>query len=92
MSMAMRLALAARLAAQDLVEPDRENTPRGILPAAVSARPMPFPYSIANGITFGFMTCTGLKPLTGFAKEMHWIARGVAAILLSKRLAVAGRH
>jgi xanthine/uracil/vitamin C permease (AzgA family) len=43
---------------------------------------MPFPYSIANGINFGFMTCTRLKLLTGLPRRCTGSSGAIAAIFL----------
>ncbi|HEV2612101.1 MAG TPA: NCS2 family permease [Noviherbaspirillum sp.] len=50
------------------------------VPAVVTALLMPFTYSIANGIAFGFISYAGLKLLTGRGKEvpvMVWIIAGL---------------
>jgi AGZA family xanthine/uracil permease-like MFS transporter len=52
------------------------------VPAVVTALLMPFTYSIANGIAFGFITYAGLKLLTGRAKEVKPIAWIIAATFI----------
>ena len=45
-------------------------------PAALTAMMMPFTYSIANGLAFGFISYAAVKALTGRAREVHpatWI-------------------
>jgi AGZA family xanthine/uracil permease-like MFS transporter len=43
---------------------------------------MPFTYSIANGVAFGFITYAGLKLLTGRARQVKTIVWIIAAIFL----------
>jgi AGZA family xanthine/uracil permease-like MFS transporter len=52
------------------------------VPAAVTALMMPFTYSIANGIAFGFIAYASLKLLTGRAKEVPIILWLIAAIFI----------
>ncbi|MFA5489396.1 MAG: NCS2 family permease, partial [Candidimonas sp.] len=40
-------------------------------PAALTAIAMPFTYSIANGLAFGFISYVVLKAVTGRVKEIH---------------------
>lgn len=52
-------------------------------PAALTALAMPFTYSIANGLAFGFISYALIKLLTGRAKEVHaatWIIAGLFVI------------
>ncbi|PTB22245.1 guanine permease [Trinickia symbiotica] len=52
------------------------------VPAALTALLMPFTYSIANGVAFGFITYAGLKLLTGRARQVKTIVWIIAAIFL----------
>jgi AGZA family xanthine/uracil permease-like MFS transporter len=52
------------------------------VPAVVTALLMPFTYSIANGIAFGFISYAGLKLFTGRAKEVSVIVWLIAAIFI----------
>jgi AGZA family xanthine/uracil permease-like MFS transporter len=52
------------------------------VPAVVTALLMPFTYSIANGIAFGFISYAGLKLLTGRAKEVSPIVWVIAAVFI----------
>ena len=45
---------------------------------------MPFTYSIAQGVAFGFIAYAALKLLTGRAKEVKLIVWGIAAVFLFK--------
>lgn len=51
-------------------------------PAALTALVMPFTYSIANGLAFGFISYTTLKLVTGRYKEVHPAAWVIAALFL----------
>ena len=51
-------------------------------PAALTALAMPFTYSIANGLAFGFLSYTTLKLATGRHKEVHPAAWVIAALFL----------
>jgi AGZA family xanthine/uracil permease-like MFS transporter len=52
------------------------------VPAVVTALLMPFTYSIANGIAFGFISYAGLKLLTGRAREVAPIVWIIAAVFI----------
>ncbi|MBV0891088.1 NCS2 family permease [Paracoccus sp. Z118] len=52
-------------------------------PAVLTAIAMPFTYSIANGLAFGFVSYAVIKLLTGRAREVHpatWIVAGLFVI------------
>lgn len=51
-------------------------------PAALTALMMPFTYSIANGLAFGFISYAVIKALTGRAREVHAATWLVAALFL----------
>jgi adenine/guanine/hypoxanthine permease len=51
-------------------------------PAALTALMMPFTYSIANGLAFGFISYAVIKAATGKAKEVHAATWLVAALFL----------
>jgi len=52
------------------------------VPAALTALLMPFTYSIANGVAFGFIAYGGLKLLTGQARTVKPIVWIIAAVFL----------
>ena len=54
------------------------------VPAALTALAMPFTYSIANGLAFGFISYVLLKALTGRAKTLHPATCVVAVLFLVK--------
>src|SRR5690606_10509386 len=58
-------------------------------PAALTALMMPFTYSIANGLAFGFISYAVLKTLTGRFKEVH-PATWLVAILFVIRFVMVG--
>src|SRR6202008_2908840 len=43
------------------------------VPATIAALTMPFTYSIAMGVAFGFIAYAVLKLLTGRARDVQWI-------------------
>jgi len=51
-------------------------------PAALTALAMPFTYSIANGLAFGFVSYVVLKSLTGQARRIHPATWLVAALFV----------
>jgi Permeases len=53
-----------------------------VVPAALTALLMPFTYSIANGVAFGFISYAGLKLLTGQARKVKLVVWIIAAIFL----------
>jgi AGZA family xanthine/uracil permease-like MFS transporter len=53
-------------------------------PAAVTAIAMPFTYSIANGLAFGFVSYAAIKLLTGRAREVHAATWLVAALFVAR--------
>ncbi|MDN0074338.1 NCS2 family permease [Crenobacter sp. SG2303] len=56
-------------------------------PAALAVLAMPFTYSIANGLSFGFITYAVLKLFTGRIKEVHAASWVIAALFLIKYVA-----
>lgn len=77
------LFYVACLMLRDLTELDWEDITE-VIPAAVTALMMPFTYSIANGVAFGFISYAGLKLLTGRAREVKWIVWLIAAVFVFK--------
>tara|TARA_R110000851_G_scaffold332391_1_gene508324 strand:- start:18440 stop:19735 length:1296 start_codon:yes stop_codon:yes gene_type:complete len=60
-------------------------------PAALTAIAMPFTYSIANGLAFGFISYVALKVLSGRFKQIH-MATLIVAILFVIKYAFFGAH
>jgi AGZA family xanthine/uracil permease-like MFS transporter len=77
------LLFVACLMLRDLGDIDWADTTESI-PAAVTALVIPFTYSIAHGIAFGFMTYAALKLSTGQARAVKPIVWVIAAIFLFK--------
>lgn len=77
------LFYVACLMIRDLVELDWDDKTE-VLPACVTALTMPFTYSIANGIAFGFVSYAALKTLTGRVAGVKWIVWVIAAIFVFK--------
>lgn len=48
------------------------------LPAFLTIILMPLTYNIAQGIAFGFISYAIIKPLTGKAKDVHWLVYIIA--------------
>jgi len=74
---------------RELVHLDWEDTTESV-PAVVTALMMPFTYSIANGIAFGFITYAGLKLFCGRAREVPLVIWIIAAIFLFKFIYLGG--
>ena len=53
-------------------------------PAALTALMIPFTYSIANGLAFGFISFVVIKTFTGRVKDVH-LATWLVAILFVVR-------
>ncbi|RZL65639.1 MAG: NCS2 family permease [Variovorax sp.] len=83
------LFFVACLMLRELTELDWDDTTE-VIPAAVTALAMPFTYSIANGLAFGFITYAVLKLFTGRAREVHAMVWIIAAVFLFKFIYVGG--
>ncbi len=77
------LLYVACLMLRELVDVDWSDTTESV-PAAIAALTMPFTYSIALGVAFGFISYAGLKLLTGRAREVRLIVWLIAAVFLFK--------
>jgi adenine/guanine/hypoxanthine permease len=73
---------------RELVDLNWDDTTESV-PAVVTALLMPFTYSIANGVAFGFISYAGLKLLTGQARKVPLIVWIIAVIFVA-RYAVLG--
>ena len=83
------LLFVACLMLKELTEVQWDDTTEAI-PAAITAVMMPFTYSIANGLAFGFISYAAIKLLTGRAREMHWMVWIIAGLFLFKFIYIGG--
>ena len=74
---------------RDLTELEWEDSTE-VIPAAVTALMMPFTYSIANGLAFGFIAYAAIKLLTGRVREVHWMVWLIAGVFLFKFFYIPG--
>jgi len=74
---------------RELTELDWDESTE-VVPAAVTALAMPFTYSIANGLAFGFITYAVLKLCTGRVREVHPMVWLIAGVFLFKFIYVGG--
>jgi AGZA family xanthine/uracil permease-like MFS transporter len=75
------LLFVACLMLRELVEIDWNDTTEAV-PAAITALVIPFTYSIAEGIAFGFITYAVLKLTTGRARDVKPIVWLIAAVFV----------
>lgn len=83
------LFFVACLMLRELTELDWDDSTE-VVPAAVTALMMPFTYSIANGLAFGFITYAAAKLFTGRVREVHFMVWIIAAVFLFKFFYVGG--
>jgi AGZA family xanthine/uracil permease-like MFS transporter len=77
------LLFVACLMLRDLADIDWSDTTESV-PAGITAMMIPFTYSIAHGIAFGFITYAVLKLFTGRAREVKPIVWIIAAVFTFK--------
>lgn len=83
------LFFVACLMLREMADVDWEDTTES-MPAVVTALMMPFTYSIANGIAFGFIAYAALKLFTGRARDVHLIVWIIAAVFLFRYAYLGG--
>ncbi|AEB86351.1 Xanthine/uracil/vitamin C permease [Alicycliphilus denitrificans K601] len=83
------LFFVACLMLRELTELDWDDSTE-IVPAAVTALMMPFTYSIANGLAFGFITYAAVKLFTGRVREVHPMVWIIAGVFLFKFFYIGG--
>ena len=83
------LFYVACLMLRELTELDWDESTEAV-PAVVTAITMPFTYSIANGLAFGFITYAALKLFTGRAREVHAMVWIIAGVFLFKFIYIGG--
>ncbi|GHG33213.1 NCS2 family permease [Paracoccus aerius] len=84
------LLYVATLMVRELSEIEWEDVTESA-PAVLTALVMPFTYSIANGLAFGFISYAVIKLLTGKASQVHAATWIVAALFVIK-FAFFGGH
>ena len=82
------LLYVAVLMLRELKEIDWSDTADAV-PAALTALMMPFTFSIANGLAFGFISTAVLKTVTGRGREVHLATWLVAALFVVRFILVA---
>ncbi|MEE7449190.1 guanine permease [Methylobacterium radiotolerans] len=85
------LFYVACLMLRELVELDWDDLTE-VVPACVTALLMPFTYSIATGVSCGFITYAALKLFAGRAREVKPIVWVIAAVFLFKFVETGGAH
>ena len=85
------LFYVACLMLRDLVDLAWDD-PTEVIPACVTALLMPFTYSIATGVAFGFITYAAVKLLTGRASEVKPVVWVIAALFLYKFVETGSTH
>ncbi|MBS0391496.1 MAG: NCS2 family permease [Proteobacteria bacterium] len=83
------LFFVACLMLRELTELDWNDSTEAV-PAAVTALMMPFTYSIANGLAFGFITYAAAKLFTGRVREAHPMVWIIAGVFLFKFFYIGG--
>lgn len=76
---------------RELVDLNWEDTTEAV-PAVLTALMMPFTYSIANGVAFGFITYSGLKLFTGRMREVPIIVWIISAVFLFRFFYLSSGH
>lgn len=71
------------LMARELTEFDWGDATESV-PAVITAIMMPFSYSIATGLAFGFIAYAAIKLLTGRTRDVHWVTWVTALVFLAR--------
>ncbi|HWW06549.1 NCS2 family permease [Collimonas sp.] len=83
------LFYVAGLMLRELVHLNWEDSTESV-PAVITVLMIPFTYSIANGIAFGFISYAALKLFTGRVKQVPVMVWFIAAIFLFKFIHLGG--
>jgi len=83
------LLYVAGLMMRELIDVKWDDITEAI-PAALTALAMPFTYSIATGLAFGFISYVALKACTGRVREIHPAAWLIAILFLVRFAFFAG--
>ena len=83
------LLYVACLMLRELTELDWDESTE-VIPAVITALMMPFTYSIANGLAFGFISYCLIKLFTGRYKDVHWMSWLIGGVFLGKFIYLGG--
>ena len=83
------LLYVACLMLRELTELDWDESTE-VIPAVITALMMPFTYSIANGLAFGFISYCLIKLFTGRHKDVHWMSWLIGIVFLGKFIYLGG--
>lgn len=83
------LLFVACLMLRELTELNWDDTTE-VVPAVLTALMMPFTYSIANGLAFGFISYALIKLFTGKVREVHWMVWVIGGVFLFKFIYMGG--
>ena len=83
------LFFVACLMLRELTELNWDDTTEAV-PATVTALMMPFTYSIANGLAFGFISHALIKLFTGRGREVHWMVWVIGGVFMFKFIYMGG--
>ena len=83
------LLYVACLMLRELTELDWDESTE-VIPAVITALMMPFTYSIANGLAFGFISYCLIKLFTGRHKDVHWMSWLIGGVFLGKFIYLGG--
>ena len=75
------LMFVACLMVRDLADLDWRDSTETV-PAVITTLAMPFTYSVANGLAFGFISYVALKTLTGRWRDVHPLTWIIALLFL----------
>jgi len=75
------LMFVACLMVRDLADLDWRDSTEAV-PAVITTLAMPFTYSVANGLAFGFISYVALKTLTGRWRDVHPLTWIIALLFL----------
>ncbi|MDO4636084.1 MAG: NCS2 family permease [Lautropia sp.] len=77
------LMFVACLMVRELAELDWADSTEAV-PAVISTLAMPFTYSVANGLAFGFIAYVALKTMTGKWRDVHPLTWVIALLFLAR--------
>jgi AGZA family xanthine/uracil permease-like MFS transporter len=60
------------------------SNPLQSIPAFLTMTAIPFTFSIANGLAFGFVSSTILRVVAGKGRSVHWLVYILAALCIAR--------